>query len=277
MAAHNAGSYIHEAVESVLEQDYPALELVVVDDGSTDATPDILRSFGPSISCVRTECQGAPTARNIAYEKSRGDALIILDADDRLPKGAVRQQSTHLASVPSAHIVYADWSEIDPEGRELRVVTPPAALAPEADAYPAFVEHNLFAVHAAMFRREVVQSLGALHVPSLDVIPDWDFWAAAAVGHRFAYRPGVVAEYRIHPTMSLRRLNRARASAQTANTLLRILQRPAVQRAPRGVRYRAGVTLLVAAVRGRRRSLLLRSIAAVASQLLGDGHTAGGS
>lgn len=80
----NAERWIGRAVQSVLKQDYPALEIIVVDDGSADQSPAIVRSFGEQVTCVCGPNRGACAARNRGMELARSEYVLFLDADDYL-------------------------------------------------------------------------------------------------------------------------------------------------------------------------------------------------
>ncbi len=83
LPVYNGEAYVGTAIRSVLAQDYPAREIIVVDDGSTDATPDVCRSFGDKILYERIPNSGGPARpRNIGIQKSRGEYIAFLDADD---------------------------------------------------------------------------------------------------------------------------------------------------------------------------------------------------
>ena len=82
MPVFNGQNYLEEALESALSQTYESLEIVVVDDGSTDATPEILRAYRDRIQNLRQENSGPSAARNLGIEHSTGEFLCFLDADD---------------------------------------------------------------------------------------------------------------------------------------------------------------------------------------------------
>ena len=87
VAAWNAAEYISETILSVQSQSYAAWELVIVDDGSTDGTADILKKYARldcRIKIYSKSNQGAHIARNFAFERSVGEYIVILDADDRI-------------------------------------------------------------------------------------------------------------------------------------------------------------------------------------------------
>src|SRR5215472_14752134 len=85
IGVYNGARYLGEAIDSVLAQTRPVHELIVVDDGSTDGSGEIARSYGASVRCVRQERGGMAAARNRAIEDATGDFFAFLDADDRFP------------------------------------------------------------------------------------------------------------------------------------------------------------------------------------------------
>ena len=84
MPAHNEERYIVEAVDSVLAQTYPNVEVICIDDGSTDGTADILRGYGDAIVFESTQNGGVQRARNLALAQARGEFVHFLDADNYL-------------------------------------------------------------------------------------------------------------------------------------------------------------------------------------------------
>jgi len=98
--AHNAADYVGAAIESVRAQTYRDWEIVVVDDGSTDGSWDLLRSAGPDVLALRRETAGGPAvARNLAIEHARGELMVFLDADDLLlPRYLESQLAYHRAA-----------------------------------------------------------------------------------------------------------------------------------------------------------------------------------
>ena len=85
MAMYNTRRYVHEAIESVLGQDYPHFELIIVDDGSTDGGHEVVQRYSdPRIRLIRTENRGPSAARNRGIEESRGTYITFLDSDDLL-------------------------------------------------------------------------------------------------------------------------------------------------------------------------------------------------
>jgi glycosyltransferase involved in cell wall biosynthesis len=227
IAAFNAEAYVADSVESVLRQNGPPTELIVVDDGSCDGTKAVLDRFSHDICLLEQENRGATAARNRAWRASCGEYIVILDADDRLTAESIRVRSDYLDKHPNVDVVYGETDRIDISGAPIGRVPLRRKLREDDIPYEAFAEANVFPVHAGMTRRRVFEELTDLHDEQLDLVGDWDLWARVAENHRFAYVPDVVAQYRIHDGMSLRNLTRDRGLWQTMNTLKRIASRRA--------------------------------------------------
>jgi glycosyltransferase involved in cell wall biosynthesis len=110
MAAYNAAEHIGEALESVLAQQWRPLEVVVVDDGSTDATAEIVRGYS-EVVYVHQENQGPSAARNAAVERSSGEFVANFDSDDLLPPTRIGDQAGYLLAHPEVGAVFGrqEW------------------------------------------------------------------------------------------------------------------------------------------------------------------------
>jgi glycosyltransferase involved in cell wall biosynthesis len=102
--AFNAEAFIGQAIASVLAQDYYPLEVVVVDDGSTDRTAELACGFGDPVRCIRQENAGAPAARNRGFAACTGDLIAFLDADDIFEPGCLHLQRAKLAANPAVDL-----------------------------------------------------------------------------------------------------------------------------------------------------------------------------
>ena len=81
----NGAAFLRRALDSVLAQTYPLQEIIVIDDGSTDSSPEILMSYGDCLTVVRQENSGVAVARNVGLQKASGDLIAFLDQDDLWP------------------------------------------------------------------------------------------------------------------------------------------------------------------------------------------------
>lgn len=118
IATYNHGAFVKEAIDSVLRQRAEgSLEVLVVDDGSTDQTPDVLRTIkDPRVRCFRIPNSGGAAARNEALAHASGDFVGFLDADDRWLPGKLERQLALLGSEPEVGFVFSDFRRFDEEG-----------------------------------------------------------------------------------------------------------------------------------------------------------------
>jgi glycosyltransferase involved in cell wall biosynthesis len=145
MAAYNAEEYVGATLESVLAQTWQPLEVVVVDDGSTDRTGEIVQSFA-DVRYTRQENAGPSSARNAAAAQARGVFLANCDSDDLLPPTRVEVQALHLLAHPEIGCVFGrqEW------------LNPPPWLGRD----PVYGDLDGIPLSSAMFRREVFEELG---------------------------------------------------------------------------------------------------------------------
>ncbi len=199
----NAGEWIRETLNSVVAQNYDNLEIIAIDDGSTDETAHIIREEFPSVRLVATTNQGASRARNLGTSLASGRFLQYLDADDLITQRKLRIQVSVLEE-SGADVAYGDWQKIEPgkDGFALgEIVRREMEDEPELDLFGDF----WCPPAAYLFRRSIVEKVGRWN-EGLPVIEDVRFALDCALrGGRFVYCPGVSAYYRVHATGSLSR------------------------------------------------------------------------
>ena len=120
IATYNRATTVAAAVESALVQTHPPLEVIVVDDGSSDATADVLSAFGDRIRVLRQENHGVAAARNRGAAVATGDYLLFLDSDDVLAPAAIEHQLDRFDATPGLGFVYSDIEFCDAHGRVLQ-------------------------------------------------------------------------------------------------------------------------------------------------------------
>ncbi|MGQ0633652.1 MAG: glycosyltransferase family 2 protein [Planctomycetaceae bacterium] len=113
----NRATLVPDAIASVLSQGYPDLEIVVVDDGSTDNTEKVLAAFGPMVNYVRQENGGPARARNTGIAHATGELLAFLDSDDLYLPGKLHEQVQYFRQRPATVLVYSWFRIVDSRGR----------------------------------------------------------------------------------------------------------------------------------------------------------------
>ncbi|MGM8061435.1 glycosyltransferase family 2 protein [Vogesella indigofera] len=205
VAAYNAAPFIADMILSVKNQIFEDWELVIVDDGSVDDTSAIVRKFAEEdsrIFLLKQKNAGAVIARNVAFSESRGEYIVILDADDRILPEKLLLQVGLLDAQPRYGVVYGDTWFCDDRMNRVELESKKYPLNHvSGDVFEKIVLGNLFAVHSAMVRRICIENVG-LHDEEKEVIADWDFWVRVAERYCFFGHKEVVAEYRFHTAMS---------------------------------------------------------------------------
>ena len=123
ISAHNCGEYIEKAIQSVLAQTIEDWELIIINDGSTDDTSEILKKYAnhPKLRIVEQIKRGLSVSNNVALRLSNAKYFMRLDADDYLDENALLVLSNTLDAKPDANLVYPDYYLIDENGEILEL------------------------------------------------------------------------------------------------------------------------------------------------------------
>jgi len=192
---YNQGSYIEQTIRSVLLQGYPNYEYIIIDDGSTDNTPQILKKYETFITySIRQDNRGAASALNRALQIVTGDWIAWQDSDDYYPSNHFRIFAENLKNLNNADIVYGAIECINEENKFLRnypVINPFTIenLLP----YPQIGHQSLF------FKRKIFDESNFFNETFYHVM-DLDFFLRLALkGYRFCFLKGMLGYYRTHP------------------------------------------------------------------------------
>ena len=215
MPVYQGEEHLAAAIESVLAQTFDRFELLVIDDGSTDGSSGIARSYAerdPRVHYRRQENAGQGAARNAGVATARGEAIAFLDQDDLwLPDKLARQ----LPLLDDTTVVYSDTYILREDGRSRE-----ERLSDHLDRWPApatlqslIVGNSIPVLTALLSRRLLLAHGGFTSDPALQGVDDYDLWLRlAAAGVTFSYVPEPLAVYRVHEAaMSADRVGMASA------------------------------------------------------------------
>ncbi|WP_421622120.1 glycosyltransferase [Alkalilimnicola ehrlichii] len=216
MPAYNASAYIRQAIDSVLAQDYPAVELIVVDDGSTDDTVARVQAYGDRVRLLTQANQGSGAARNQGLEAARGEYIAFLDSDDVWLPGKLTAQVAYLERHPDVDLVYSRWQTWRPEpdghfAPPERVLGENDTGAGAADAdgdIPLVAERSGWLYNQLLFgsflhtitvmaRRRLIEAVGPFD-PALKRGQDYDYWLRASRHTEIHKLDRIHALYRLH-------------------------------------------------------------------------------
>lgn len=193
---YNQGHYLGEAIQSVLAQTYPHFEIIVVDDGSIDNTPEIASSYS-SVRYIRQKNKGVSSARNIGIGISKGDYVIFLDADDRLLPRAMEVGLAELHANPESVFVSGHMRLISSTGDTLP--TPEQASVSGEHYYALLCGDYIGGTATVLYRKEVFKSVGGFN-RILKNRQDFELYLRIAREFKVCCHKEVVAEYRLHST-----------------------------------------------------------------------------
>jgi glycosyltransferase involved in cell wall biosynthesis/peptidoglycan/xylan/chitin deacetylase (PgdA/CDA1 family) len=238
---YNQAHYLEEAIESVLHQTYPHVEIVVVDDGSTDNTFEVASRY-PGVLCIRQENSGLSAARNRGVGSSRGDYLVFLDADDRLRPRGIEAGIEVLRGDPELAFASGPYANIDQRGNPLPSGPPPSMgpIPTDRDAYVAFLRGDYVGMHGTvMYRKAAFQSVGGFD-GRLAMRQDYDLYLRLARRYPVGRHDTVVAEYREQTAAGSRD---AISMLRDRHRILRSQRRHVGRRRDYRAAYRAGKAL----------------------------------
>ena len=196
MSVHDGARWVGEAVASVLGQTEGDLELIVIDDGSTDATPDVLAAVRDArLSVHRQPRTGLTRALNRALGLAGADLVARLDADDVALPTRLGRQRAFLAAHPEIGLLGTAAREVDEDGTPVREVRPPAD---DAALRRALIRANPFVHSSIMVRRALLARAGG-YDESLAVAQDYDLWMRLARLTRLASLDEVLVLRRLGP------------------------------------------------------------------------------
>jgi glycosyltransferase involved in cell wall biosynthesis len=229
---YNYGHFLAEAIESVVTQAYFPKEILVIDDGSTDATRQVAARY-PEVIYIYQKNQGRSAARNAGIQRSKGTYLVFLDADDWLFPGALATNVSYLQQQPQAAFVAGAYTRVYADGQAPEVKEAIISVNP----YQELLSRGNFIamIAAVMFARRVFEKV--LFDPLLDSCEDYEVYLNVARHHSIVQHNGQLAAYRSHRTTML---DEALPMLTSALEVL-ARQRPQLRGAPEMEAYYRGI------------------------------------
>lgn len=200
---YNRAGYLREALASVVAQTYPSLEIIVVDDGSSDDTAAVVKEFDRPVCFIRQQNQGVATARNRGFQESHGQFVGFLDDDDTYSPQKIALQVKKLTAQPALGFVHTRYTTTDPQGN----VYERAGLLPDRNHLPAFLSGNYIWMSSPLIRRTVLEEVGGFDA-ALSTAADYDLWLRILDrGYDLGCVQQILGAYRIHPTSMVTKID----------------------------------------------------------------------
>lgn len=213
---YNGEAFLQEAIESALAQSYRRVEVIVVDDGSTDRSGEIARTL--PVRYLHQTNRGLCASRNEGIRASKGSYILFLDADDRLKPDAIENGLCVLAEQPECAMSVGDHMFICQDRLH---VAPSRKECLSQFHYEALLRSNFIEmISSVIFRRSVLEEMGGFN-PELKVAEDYDLYLRIARKYPICCHTAVMAEYRIHDR------NASRNSQLMLTTTLQVLRNQA--------------------------------------------------
>jgi glycosyltransferase involved in cell wall biosynthesis len=191
--SRNQAQFLEDTIRSVLEQDYPALEYLVIDGGSSDGSLEIIKKYQKRLAYWISESdQGQTDAINKGFAQAKGEIYAWLNSDDLLLPGTIARVVDYLIAHPDIGMVYGDAEFIDEAGRVIGRF--PARQTDYRRLRQGYVH---IPQQSAFFRASLWKQVGPLD-PSFFFAMDYDLWVRIARNARIVYVPEVWSRFRLH-------------------------------------------------------------------------------
>ncbi len=196
MPCYNAGKNIVDSVKSVLQQTHQAIELIVINDGSSDDSLEVLGTFeDPRIKIVTQSNQGVCAARNRGLAMAQGEYIAFLDADDTWAPTALEQLFLGLHTRPDVALAYCGWQNVGLDNGRGKPFIPPDYETP--DKLSLWIQNCRWPIHAALTRRNAIQSVGGFDA-RYPTSEDFLLWLRIVTNNKIIRVPEVLAFYYHH-------------------------------------------------------------------------------
>jgi len=190
---YNRASFLDETVNSVLSQDYPNIEYIVLDDGSKDNTKEVMAKYQERVIFESHQNLGETRTVNKGFEMAKGEFICVVNSDDPILPGAITKMISALRADPDALAVYPDWVEIDPQSMPIKEMR-----LPDYDIFNMLNDFNVAMGPGNIFKRSVLEKYG-FRDTNRRYTGDLEFWFRLASRGKLLHFPEVLATHRTHP------------------------------------------------------------------------------
>ncbi|MDX8389642.1 MAG: glycosyltransferase family 2 protein [Mariprofundaceae bacterium] len=191
--AFNAADYLREAIDSIIAQEYPNIELIVLNDGSTDNSVEVLKSYPEGSFYWESHVNmGQSATLNKGWAMSQGEIISYLSADDALLPSAIARSVETLLSHENVVMTYCDYMLIDGNGDDIRRVD-----TPEFDYEKMVSDIVVQPGPGPFFRSSAFKKIGGWNT-SYRQIPDLEYWLRLGLEGDFLRIPEILAKFRVH-------------------------------------------------------------------------------
>ena len=228
--AYNRASFLDETVNSVLAQDYPHIEYIVLDDGSKDNTKEVMEKYRDRVHFKSHPNIGETLTVNKGFTMAHGEIICVINSDDPMLSGAVRAGVQALQSHPEALAAYPDWDVIGPDSALIE-----HKQLPDYDIRNMLVDFNVAMGPGVFIRRSSIERFG-MRDPQFKYVGDLEFWFRLALYGKLVHIPKSLATHRVHPAAASATDRGARMADELVRMVHKIYSLDGVPATIRGIR-----------------------------------------
>ena len=213
--AYNRASYLDETIQSVLNQDYPSIEYIVLDDGSTDNTKEMLEKYTGKLIWETHPNMGESRTVNKGWSMAHGEIVCVVNSDDPLLPGAISSAVAFMQLHPDILVAYPDWNIIGPDSKVIQ------HIQVREYNYLYMVRQHFCSPGPGAFIRRKAFELAGYRDPDFKYVADFEYWLRLGLYGKFARIPKTLATWRRHPGAA----TVSSQGVEMANEHVRLLQK----------------------------------------------------
>lgn len=190
--AYNRELLIEETINSILDQKYPNLEFIIIDDGSKDKTLDVIKKYKNKLIIISQKNMGETKTVNKGLSLAKGEIIAVINSDDPLLPGSIQTMVDYMEANPDALAVYPDWVMIDGASQKIQDVHPA-----DYNYLTMLSEHYCIPGPGTFFRKKAIKLTGG-RSERFRYLADYAFWLKLGLYGIFVHLPKTLATFRVH-------------------------------------------------------------------------------